>query len=35
MVIKDNVTTIYSKTRMDKELKSDGQGHKISFLKNG
>ena len=35
MVIKAYVSTINSKTRMDQELKSEGQGHKIYIFKNG
>ena len=37
MVIEDNVSTIDSKSRMDQELKAEGQGHgqEISIFKNG
>ena len=36
MVIEDNVSTINSKTKMDQEFKSEGQGqdHLISIFKN-
>ena len=36
MLIENIVSTIESKTRMDLELKADGQGHghKISIFKN-
>ena len=35
MILKENVFTIYNKTKMDQEFKSEGQGHKISIFKNG
>ena len=35
MVIEVYVSTINSKTRMDQDLKSEGQGHKIYIFKNG
>ena len=37
MVIEDNVSTMDSKTGIDQELKSEGQGQgqKISIFKNG
>ena len=34
MVLKDIVSTIDSKTMMNQEFKSEGQGHKISIIKN-
>ena len=34
MVLKDNVSAIDSKTRINQEFKSQGQGHKISIFKN-
>ena len=34
MVLKDIVSTIDSKTMMNQEFKSEGQGHKISIFKN-
>ena len=35
MVMEVYVSTINSKTRMDQELKSEGQGNKIYIFKNG
>ena len=35
MVIEVYMYTITSKTRMDQELKSEGQGHKIYIFKKG
>ena len=35
MVIDIYLFTICSKTRNDQELKSEGQGHKISIFENG
>ena len=35
MVIKVYVSIFDSNTRMDQELKSEGQGHKIYIFKNG
>ena len=34
MVIEVYVSTINSKIRMDQDLKSEGQGHKIYIFKN-
>ena len=34
MVLKDNVSTIDSKTKINQEFKSQGQSHTISIFKN-